>query len=412
MFAFSPVTLHLYRVFERNWSGSRTRPRPIPDATVVVYFSGHGGHLRADDRYFLIPSDVRPSDVEGSVLWASEFSERLQEIEAERVLVFIDACHAAGTAAGASASKEPGPLLSEGFVSSAPPCGLLSNGQSDQGGGGSKGAATGSGKGRVVISSSTRKQRSWIRTDETMSIFTHHLLDALRGDATKLDDHSVWVSTLFHYLQGTVPVTAKTERNVEQAPWMEWDGQDWIVCRPGTSSGHAAAGDPLSGSDSDGKPKGGPGDTRPVRVFYAYSHEDSRLRNRLHEHLSELRRLEEIDDWYDRKISPGAEWAGVIHERLNSADIILLLISPSFLNSDYCYQVEMKRALERHAERTAKVIPVILRPVNWERSPIGSLLALPTDAKPVTKWSPRDDGYKDVAVGIQAVVEELRTSRT
>lgn len=144
-----------------------------------------------------------------------------------------------------------------------------------------------------------------------------------------------------------------------------------------------------------------------TKVFYAYSHKDEDLREELGKHLAPLRQEDAIIDWYDRKISAGKEWEGEIDKHLNTARIILLLISSDFINSDYCYDVEMERALERHEAEEARAIPVILRPVDWERAPFGKLLALPTDGKPVTEWDNQDAAFTDIAKGIREVVEEL-----
>src|SRR5207237_2712073 len=96
-------------------------------------------------------------------------------------------------------------------------------------------------------------------------------------------------------------------------------------------------------------------------------------------------------------------------QHLNTARIILLLVSPDFIDSDYCYGVEMKRAMERHERGEARVIPVILRLVYWKKAPFGKLQALPTDAKPVTspKWHSQDEAFFDVSEGIRTAVEEL-----
>lgn len=114
-----------------------------------------------------------------------------------------------------------------------------------------------------------------------------------------------------------------------------------------------------------------------------------------------------IAGWHDRRIAAGTEWAGEIDKHLNSALIILLLISPDFLSSDYCYDLEMKRAMERHERGEARVVPVILRPVYWGDAPFGKLQALPENAKAITTWSNRDEAFKDVAIGIKKVVEEI-----
>src|SRR5688572_1026460 len=119
-----------------------------------------------------------------------------------------------------------------------------------------------------------------------------------------------------------------------------------------------------------------------MKLFYSYSHKDHRLRDKLVSHLSMLRRSKIITEWHDRKITAGTEWKGQIDRHLETADIILLLVTASFLESYYCYDVEMTRALERHDLGQARVIPIILRPVDWKGAPFAKLQALPTDAKP------------------------------
>jgi hypothetical protein len=146
---------------------------------------------------------------------------------------------------------------------------------------------------------------------------------------------------------------------------------------------------------------------KPVELFYSYSHKDEELRNELENHLSILKRKGVITGWHDRRIGAGKEWKGQIDAHLNSAAVILLLISSDFLASDYCYDVEMKRALERHDAGEARIIPVILRAVDWKGAPFGKLQCLPTDAKPVTSWPNRDEAFRDVAQGIRKAVEEL-----
>jgi len=144
-----------------------------------------------------------------------------------------------------------------------------------------------------------------------------------------------------------------------------------------------------------------------VSVFFSYAHKDEDLRDELAKHLKILERQGIITAWHDRKIDAGAEWAGEIDEKLNAADIILLLISADFVASDYCYDVELKRAIERHNQGEAKVIPIILRPVDWEGTSFQKLQALPQGAKPITDWDNRDKAFLDIAQGIRRSVEEL-----
>ena len=142
-------------------------------------------------------------------------------------------------------------------------------------------------------------------------------------------------------------------------------------------------------------------------IFFAYAREDEDLRDELEKHLSILKRKQLITGWHDRRIGAGREWEGEIDKHLNTAQLILLLVSSDFLASDYCWDVEVKRAMERHEAGEARVIPVILRPVDWKSALFGKLQALPTDAKPVTIWSDRDEAFFDVAQGIRAAVVDL-----
>jgi hypothetical protein len=139
-----------------------------------------------------------------------------------------------------------------------------------------------------------------------------------------------------------------------------------------------------------------------VKVFYSYAHEDEKLRDELKKHLSNLKRQGVITDWYDRDISAGKVWDDEIKQHLNSAKVILLLTSPDFMDSDYINDVEVKRAMERHEAGEARVVPVILRPVDWAGTPFSKLQALPTDAKPDGMLRVR--GYWDESLQIGGLV--------
>ncbi|HSK71710.1 MAG TPA: TIR domain-containing protein, partial [Pyrinomonadaceae bacterium] len=149
-----------------------------------------------------------------------------------------------------------------------------------------------------------------------------------------------------------------------------------------------------------------------VRLFYSYSHKDETLRNELETHLKILERQGLISSWNDRQIGAGDEWKKEIDKNLESADIILLLVSADFIASDYCYEIEMKRAVERHKKDDAVVIPVILRDSNWKKAPFGKLQALPKNAKAVTKWSDKDSAWRDVSEGIEKAAKKILSTRT
>jgi hypothetical protein len=151
-------------------------------------------------------------------------------------------------------------------------------------------------------------------------------------------------------------------------------------------------------------------DIAPVEVFISYSHKDERMLKKLEAHLRVLKRDNLISSWHDRKIAPGADWENQIDQHMETSDIILLLISADFLDSDYCIDVELKRAMARHEANEARVIPIILRPCHWLRSPFGKLQALPRDGKPVSDWTTQDHAFNEVTRGLMRVVEEMHRS--
>lgn len=144
-----------------------------------------------------------------------------------------------------------------------------------------------------------------------------------------------------------------------------------------------------------------------VSVFFSYSHADEALRDQLEKQLSMLKRQGVISVWHDRRIMAGQEIDHAISDNLETADIILLLVSSDFLASDYCYDREMTRAMERHVAGEAVVIPVILRACDWHHAPFGKLLATPTDGKPITQWPDRDQAFLEVARAIRGAAEML-----
>ncbi|MDQ2886316.1 MAG: toll/interleukin-1 receptor domain-containing protein [Chloroflexota bacterium] len=145
----------------------------------------------------------------------------------------------------------------------------------------------------------------------------------------------------------------------------------------------------------------------PYEVFISYSHKDSSFLSELQNHLVNLRKQKFISTWNDKDISPGTEWKKQIMDRLNSAQIILLLISSDFMASDFCYSVEMERAMQRHDADEARVLPIIVRPVDWKGAPFSKVQALPSEGKAVTRWPTHDDAFLDVAQRIRDAIEDL-----
>ena len=143
-----------------------------------------------------------------------------------------------------------------------------------------------------------------------------------------------------------------------------------------------------------------------MKLFYSYSHKDEEFREGLEKHLSVLKEKGHIEDWHDRKISPGQDFQREIDQNLKDADIIALLISSDFLSSPACNK-EMRDALDLRERKSVTVVPIIVRPCDWKSSDIGRLQALPEDGKPVSDWPDRDAAFLNVVEGIKVIAKEI-----
>jgi hypothetical protein len=161
----------------------------------------------------------------------------------------------------------------------------------------------------------------------------------------------------------------------------------------------------LASSPSEPRPKA-------LKVFTSYSHRDEELKDELIKHLEPLKRLNLIDEWHDRKILAGDKWDNAISDALERADIVLLVISIDFINSKYCYDIEMERALDRERRGEAVVIPVIARACMWRSSEFARLQATPTDGKAIASWPDRDEALTVVAERVREVAERLLAERS
>jgi TIR domain len=144
-----------------------------------------------------------------------------------------------------------------------------------------------------------------------------------------------------------------------------------------------------------------------AKVFFSYSHKDEALRDQLEVQLAMLKREGLVESWHDRRMIAGDRLDWEIDRNLNEADIILLLVSPDFLASDYCYKIEKARALERQQVGEARVISVILRPCDWEHTDLPQFLVTPKDGKPVTQWPDRDEAFLDIVRSIRRAIEDI-----
>src|SRR5437667_7245877 len=144
-----------------------------------------------------------------------------------------------------------------------------------------------------------------------------------------------------------------------------------------------------------------------IEVFYAYASEDEPWALELEKHLTLLQRQNLITTWHPRLITAGADWQQVIDSHLQSASVILLLISPDFLASNYCYSTQMKRALEREQTKGVRIVPILLRPVDWKNAPFAHLYPLPSDARFLTEWPNIDRAFADITTSLRRTLEDL-----
>ncbi|MEH1957921.1 caspase family protein [Nostoc sp.] len=196
-----------------NWL--KEKSAAVPNATVFVYYSGHGWIDKNTQNYYLLQHDIKPTKLASSALAAETFTDALQQIKAERLLVVIDSCHAAGMATSKEADLELQEEF-EDFIRVAPSKGLIDDFKQ--------------GKGRVVFTSSEGEQQSWIK-DESSSIYTYHFLEALHGAGNQPGDTEVRVSNLMNYLGKTVPDSARQLYKAEQIPHFDMDAGDFVIAK-------------------------------------------------------------------------------------------------------------------------------------------------------------------------------------
>ena len=147
-----------------------------------------------------------------------------------------------------------------------------------------------------------------------------------------------------------------------------------------------------------------------AQIFCSYSHKDEKYRTELETHLALFERQGAVHVWHDRLIQPGADWVHEIDDNISHANLVLLLVSVDFLASEYCYGIEMNRALARAAAGETRVVPILVRKCDLEGVPFGHVQWLPTGAKPVKNWTDRDSAWTDVAKGVRKVVQDLGVS--
>ena len=200
------------------------------DATAVVYFSGHGFLEKTSGKYYLIPHDIKAASIPKSALSADDFTATLRKVQAKRLLVFIDSCRAAGMAVAKDTGDEPEEMETPyGFDQVAMPKGLVDELMQ--------------GQGRAVFTSSRGDQKSWVRKDQSLSLYTHHLIEALHGAGSRPGETVVRLSDLMYYLGKAVPASAQA-MSKEQTPFADLAAEDFPVAL--LRGGKGLPGDPLT----------------------------------------------------------------------------------------------------------------------------------------------------------------------
>ena len=151
-----------------------------------------------------------------------------------------------------------------------------------------------------------------------------------------------------------------------------------------------------------------------IKIFLSYSHKDEQLCLELQKHLTPLKRAQIISSWYDREIKPGFDWDKEIKQNIKESDIILFLLSPDFLNSDYIYEKEIKQAIEQHNSGTSTVVPIMLRKCDIEFTPFKHIQGLPTDLETINskKWYTCDDAFFDVIAGLKRIIAKTKERKS
>jgi len=149
-----------------------------------------------------------------------------------------------------------------------------------------------------------------------------------------------------------------------------------------------------------------------VSVFISYSHKDDEYREQLETHLSLLKRENIIDVWHDRKIIPGKNWKNEIDKYIETSQVFLFLISADFISSDYCFEIEMQKAIQQHKANVSVIIPILIRPTDWDNMEISQFQGLPKDTTPISLWKNRDEAWLDVIKGLRSFIIEFEKAKS
>ncbi|UVF22786.1 toll/interleukin-1 receptor domain-containing protein (plasmid) [Microvirga terrae] len=145
----------------------------------------------------------------------------------------------------------------------------------------------------------------------------------------------------------------------------------------------------------------------PANAFISYSHADEKYLERLHKHLSVLRREGDLQDWSDHKILAGSKLGDTISANLNESTLFIALLSPDYLASTYCYEKEFEQARKMHEQGRIRIVPIILEPCDWLASPFSEFMALPKDGLPISEWTNPNNAFLNIVTGLRRIIEGM-----
>lgn len=151
--------------------------------------------------------------------------------------------------------------------------------------------------------------------------------------------------------------------------------------------------------------------TMAIRIYCSYASQDERFFALLRSHIRPLERSGRVCLWARSMAVAGSNLNRQVEEELAKADILLLFVSPDYLNGETT-SYETNRALQRASLGNARVIPLLLRPTAWEQTPLSRLQALPRDGRPISRWNNRDEAFVDVIQALSNVLDSLKKERT
>ncbi len=145
-----------------------------------------------------------------------------------------------------------------------------------------------------------------------------------------------------------------------------------------------------------------------VKLFVSYAEKDRQFSEDFNTHLAVLRRAGQLDNWTNNHIMPGANWDDEIKQQLQESDIVVLLVSADFIASDYINDVIVHNSIEQHKKGEIIIIPVIVRPCDFQSLPISKFQALPRNAKPISRWEDQDEAWAEVIDQVRKVVGAIQ----